>query len=74
MDDRQRSQSSHPQDKLQIIRKFLKPKPPSYDRVDPIVNPYQFLDQIKRIGKMVGFNNVILIMLVGYYLGDITYH
>ena len=59
--ERQWSLSAHPQDRLHIIHKFLKLKPPRYNGVNPSIDSYQFTDQIKRIGKMLGCTKNILI-------------
>ena len=72
--ERQRSLPPHPPDQLQIIHEFLKLKPPRYAGVDPTVDPYQFMDQIERIGKMLGCTDNMLIKLIGYQLDDVVHY
>ena len=71
---KQRSPSPHPQDRLRIIHEFLKLKPPRYDNVDYAVDPYQFMDQIERIGKMLGCSKNMLIELVRFQLDDVAHY
>ena len=71
---RRQSPSPHPPDRLRIIHEFLKLKPPRYSGVDPAVDPYQFMDQIERIGKMLGCTNHMLIELIGYQLDDVAHY
>ena len=72
--ERQWSPSPHLPNRLQIIHEFLKLKPPRYDGVDPIVDPYQFLDQIERIKKMLGYIDNMLIELIGYQFDNVTHY
>ena len=38
------------------------------------MDPHQFLDQIERIGKMLGYAKMVMIELVGYQLDDVAHY
>ena len=53
---------------------FLKLKPLRYGGCDPSVDLHQFFDQIKRIRRMLGCVETIMIELVGYQLDDVAHY
>ena len=60
--------------RLHIVHEFLKLKPPRYSGMDSTMDPHQFLDQIKKFGRMLRCQESLLIELVGYHLDDVAHH